>query len=159
MTRIFTLFLLGLSLYVDAQSVSSSVVAAGGSFFSNSTASISATIGQVIVGDLTKSNLILHQGFQVVSSAGIIAAVSDEALLLNVYPNPAWQRLFITGGIELSSYSFEWFNIGGQLLDIRPQRIDQRVEFNIEDLPPALYLLRVRGPQGGVKTISIIKSN
>lgn len=160
MKKFYLLFLWGISLCAEAQTISSAVIASGGNFVTTSTASLSSTIGQSFAGSVTQNNITLHQGFQIsLSDTEIVTAVVDEKLTLNIFPNPTTQQLFIEGGNELASYSFEFIDFSGRTLPVEQTKTKKSVALNLSDLQPALYLLRIHTPKGIVQTISILKSN
>ncbi|MCB0669770.1 MAG: T9SS type A sorting domain-containing protein [Saprospiraceae bacterium] len=82
-------------------------------------------------------------------------ASPDEIDDLNIYPNPASEKIFLELGTRESSNRIEILNINGQVVkEIHPD--SDRIEINIQDLTPGMYLVRSNGEK--VRTKKFIKS-
>lgn len=97
------------SICIRAQEVSRQVMANGGDEVGNNS---SSTFGQQIVGDLSNSSLLLHQGYQqnvYGQNVGIIESSLIEQV--SIFPNPTSERInvifkagkAISGQVELRS--------------------------------------------------------
>lgn len=157
MKKFFFICLSAATIGTKAQSLSSHVVSSGGSFLSGASGSLSSTIGQSLVGSLTKTNGVLFQGFQV-PGISIVTAVVSEDLVLHVYPNPASESLFISGG-EMSDLRFDLVDMSGKIIHVEQTKTAQAVELNLKELAPAPFVLKIQRKQGPSQAVLIIKSN
>lgn len=82
---------------------SQQVIATSGNYHQTSTASISWTLGETIIGDLSNSNLALSQGFQQGNQLGINISINSASICegesVNLSASP-------TGGS--GTYSYSW---------------------------------------------------
>lgn len=91
MKKIILYFLAIVSLEAGAQSLSPTVVASSGGFFSNASGMLSETVGELAaVTTLSSANNFLTQGFQQPSdfSTGVTTTVSPD-FSFAVFPNPS----------------------------------------------------------------------
>lgn len=111
------------SLTTNAQSLSPSVIASGGSFVANSNGSLSYTVGEMtMVQTFSANGNILTQGFQQPNESlvGLIDLTHDEFGSMVIYPNPAvddmWFGLELpeNGKISVSMYN----DIGQKVSDV-----------------------------------------
>src|SRR5262245_53217001 len=102
-TSIILLFIIS----VPAQSLTPFVVASSGSFYSNSTAQLSFTTGEMaMVETFHTANNFLTQGFQQPSDSDLITKVifpEDGNTFITLYPNPVVNHLFVKINSENSS--------------------------------------------------------
>jgi hypothetical protein len=149
-----------LPICVQAQSISSAVISAGGSQSFASTLSVSATIGQPVAGNLLQTNITLQQGFQInTMQDNLTTGMSKEELVLKVYPNPVSERLIIEGDEKLISADIELTDLYGKVFQIPQIKTKYALELTVASLPPALYVLLIKKENKIIHSLFIIKTN
>ncbi len=80
-----------------SQEVSSQVLGAGGNTYQIGDLTLSATVGETIIGTGEQKDLILYQGFQQTFQT-TVTSLSNKPLQLevNAFPNPTTDRLTVT---------------------------------------------------------------
>ena len=80
-----------------SQEASSQVLSAGGKTYQSGDLTLSATVGETIIGTGEQKDLILYQGFQQTFQT-TVTSLSDKPLQLEVkaYPNPTTDRLTVS---------------------------------------------------------------
>jgi len=145
-----------------AQSLSSHVIASGGSFASSANGSLSSTIAQPLAGNLS-STLLLHQGFQVNLSSGTSVVTGtgeeEEEEDLKIFPNPANHHLFIETKEKTKTYTYQLIDASGKKILDEQTITSPSTELDLSSLTPAVYFLLLRDSQGKSKTLSILKNN
>jgi len=144
-----------------AQSLSSYVIASGGSFASSANGSLSSTIAQPVAGSLSSSTLLLHQGFQVNLSSGtsVVTGMGEEEEDLKIFPNPANHHLFIETKEKTKTYTYQLIDASGEKILDEQTITSPSTELDLSSLTPAIYFLLLRDSQGKSKTLSILKNN
>jgi hypothetical protein len=91
MKKLLTAILISFSVGAGAQSLSPTVVASGGGFFSNTAGMLSFTVGELAaVTTLSSANNFLTQGFQQPADNPVYVPSVDPAdFSMNVFPNPS----------------------------------------------------------------------
>ncbi len=78
-------------------------------------------------------------------------------LYFTVYPNPTINFLTLNlGNAELSNLSFHLYDLSGKLIESR-KIVSSTETIRMENLPNALYFLRVTNNSEELKTFKIIK--
>jgi hypothetical protein len=94
--RYSLLLLLGMGYgHIQAQTLSRSVIASGGSSFSSSNLQADWTIGESITGDFSSTSLQVGQGFQQGPDAVSTGTVELSGNQLLLYPNPTNGLLYV----------------------------------------------------------------
>ena len=98
MKKLITIIMIYVSVNAGAQSLTPTVVASSGGFFSNAAGMLSYTVGELAaVTTLQSSNNFLTQGFQQPSDFGVyVPSVSGENFSMNVFPNPSTGQFYIS---------------------------------------------------------------
>lgn len=113
----------GFVFLANAQSLSPTVIASSGGFFSNANGSLSYTVGEMtMVQTFTSSNNILTQGFQQPNDniVGLLDFVKDPTGTFVLYPNPVVDKLWFgfefaqPGSVAVAAYN----GIGQKVADI-----------------------------------------
>lgn len=153
-TLIFLLLIAVINVKSYAQRTE--VITSSGDFFKNSIGSISWTLGELSIETYSAQSKILTQGFQQTNSDKLVTGLSEWTdLMLEAYPNPAVDELFI----HTSSPS----GLSYQLLDLVGKPISQRkltteeTSIPLMGLAPAMYLLEIRKDAVLIKIFRIIK--
>src|SRR5947209_5264014 len=92
---VITFTFLLLAATTKAQKLERSVVANGGDFFSNSSSSLSWTLGETAVAFLTgSSGNTLSEGFQqAYSTVTSVPEIKQDEIAVFAFPNPAKEKL------------------------------------------------------------------
>lgn len=161
MTQLKLLITASCLLFVGLASLQAQkAVPASGGEIDDTGGSLSYSVGQsIVVNALSASGSVgggVQQPFQVL----VIAGVENKSILLNIhvsaYPNPAIDFLTIKVGDQTEAISALLFDINGTLLRSAP--IDNnRGLMDVQDLDGGMYILRVSGNTGQLKTFQILK--
>ena len=132
-----------ISFATAAQSLTPSVTASSGDFFSSSSGSLSWTLGEVMTETYPQSIGYLTQGFQQPLSI-LVTGITNEKNIF-VYPNPAREYLNVNLA-EPGDYRIELYDLQGvRVLDaevkVGIEGATQR--YSMQDFRVAMYLLRV----------------
>lgn len=153
---IFISMIYGCSLCTAQQSVS-----ATGGEATGSGGSVSYTVGQVAYTTYTESEGTISQGVQQPYEIFDIGSSADEygiSLELSVYPNPASNFLMlIVKDIRPGNLTYQLFDANGKLLENK-EIVDAETTILMDELSPAIYLLKVSDHDKEVKTFKIIKN-
>ena len=148
MMKIFTKFLIMIALPMQlcAQSLSPSVIASAGDFFSNSSGSLSFTVAEMsMVQTFTATNNVLTQGFQQpdsLSNTGIETLFGN--LKVSIYPNPASRFVKIVFAETPSKpVTLNIVNAMGEVLKTI-NLVDMTTEIALGEFVPGLYLLQFK---------------
>lgn len=134
-----------IGLSVNAQSVEPEVLASSGAHFTGTNASLSWTIGEVMIETVSGTNNILTQGFH---QPGVQATIIEEVLpghiKINIFPNPATESITVNLENNILKLNVELYDMMGKLLiskEIEP--LQSSFVVNVKDLANAGYLLRI----------------
>jgi hypothetical protein len=157
--KLFILFLLVLnSTGLFCQTERDEVLATAGGTSNERGISVSWTVGEAIINQVSMPGYTLSQGFQ----KGYTSVVSKsdnlpEEINISAYPNPVLGSLNVK--IVNSSGSDQWtvnvYDFRGEVV-IRQITQDNLTEIKFGSLPPGAYLVKI-GHQGNYKIFNIIK--
>lgn len=140
---LFCCLLLASSSY--GQSLEEHVIGSVGNFSSNSGGStLSWTLGEVIINTASSSTAILTQGFQqpiLVNPLGT-TDVHNNSFGLQVFPNPTMEQITVQKE-QTDRLKAELINVLGQVIKTY-DLLDNNTQINLDQLPAANYLLRIR---------------
>ena len=154
--KIVVLFLLGFGL-LTAQA-QQAITATGGDA-SGSGGTVAYSVGQIVYTTNTGTNGSVAQGVQQSYIISIVLGIEDNStkLELTAYPNPTTNFLTLNvGNAELSTLRFQLYDISGKLIESR-KIISSTETIGMENLPSAIYFLKVANNNQEVKTFKIIK--
>ena len=155
-TKIVVLFLLVLGLLTAQAQVA--VIVAGGDA-SGSLGTVAYSIGQIVYTTNMGTNGLVAQGVQQPYTISVVLGIEDNSIQLNftAYPNPTINFLTLNvGNAELSTLNFLLYDLSGKLIESR-KILSSTETISMENLPTALYFLRVTNNDKEVKTFKIIK--
>ena len=155
--KIGQLFLLVFGL-LTAQA-QEAVIAVGGNA-SGSTGTVAYSIGQIVYTTNTGINGLVAQGVQQPYIISVVLGVEHQTIQLDftVYPNPTINFLTLNvGNAELSTLNFQLYDLSGKLIESR-KILSSTETISMENLPSALYFLRVTNNNQDLKTFKIIKN-
>lgn len=134
---------------------SQEVISTQGDHFSNSTGSVSYTIGEVITNTVSNGTNDITQGFHQSKwkLTGILDFASDIEVL--VYPNPMEQVLNIKT-LTFDGIHFELYDAQGKLIK-QDHLIAEQTSINVEQLAPGSYSLNLLSESNPIKVFKLIK--
>jgi len=139
---------------IDAQEV----ITSAGAYSSTGSGSLSWTIGEGVTETFSNSNYTLTQGFQ--QSRLTVTAIDEIANLsfvITAFPNPATDYIQLKVGTkDFQSMDYQLFDTSGKMI-ARKQLEECETEISLNELPPAVYFLKITESNMLVKTFKIIK--
>lgn len=143
---LFSLCLTGSVLY--GQSLTPTVVASAGDYFSNSSNSLSWTLGEIVTDSYFGTNNQLTQGFQqpMESYAGIETEEVQGAF--TVYPNPSRNTLYISAQNTTEQYSLTLTDLTGQIILTESYNANMIHTLSLDQLASGIYLLQIVDTNG-----------
>jgi hypothetical protein len=156
--KIVVLFLLAFGLQIiHAQEA---VIATGGDV-TGFGGTVAYSVGQVVYTTNTGANTSVAQGVQQPYEISSAQVIEDNYIKLDLtaYPNPTANSLTlnVTGNTELSTLSFHIYDNSGRLI-ISRNILSSTETINMENLPRAMYFLKVTNKNKEIKTFKIIKN-
>ncbi|MFY9164040.1 T9SS type A sorting domain-containing protein [Aquirufa antheringensis] len=130
-----------------------------GSDATGSAGTVAYSIGQIVYTTNTGINGIVAQGVQQPYAISIVLGIEHNSIQLyfTVYPNPTINFLTLNlGNDDLSTLSFQLYDLSGKLIESR-KIVSNTETIRMENLPSALYFLRVTNNSEELKTFKIIK--
>ncbi len=125
-----------------SQVVAPEIVASAGDYFSNTTGSLSWTLGEPITSTENSTDYSLTQGFQQPIKISVTAINNPtKQSILNVYPNP------VTGSIYIQRDGYKQLQI--QLMDMNGKTVVNKIllpsenQLDLTAYANGLYLLKV----------------
>ncbi|MAZ28774.1 MAG: hypothetical protein CL868_17070 [Cytophagaceae bacterium] len=157
--NLFILILLFSASNIAAQSIERHTFSSGGGELASSSTTLSFTIGEPIVGNISSGGPILGQGFWAGAAAGETLDVNTLKKDLNgiaVFPNPVKDVLFLKFQ-GINNLSAQVIDINGRTL-LRKDLNDNQDQLDLSNLSSGYYFIRVNAEQGTQKTFKIIKN-
>jgi hypothetical protein len=154
-TKLLCLIFLVCGVAMQAQQV----IATAGNFSSNTSGSLSWTIGEGIIETYTGTGMILTQGFQQSTRTSTATQnLSSNAMEISAYPNPTSD--FVSLKVNIKSpinLKFSLYDVYGKLvLDQKLESNESKISFN--NLASGVYLLKLFSYEKEIKAIKIIKN-
>ena len=152
MKRLFFPLALLVATAVNAQSLTPTVVASGGTYASNGTNSLSYTVGEVAVTTLGASSHYLTQGFQQPDDKSVgITSLEFNNLQVKLYPNPASETLNlwikcdndVCGRLRVSIHDLlgRELAVPGEVLNNGNEKL---FAFDVKNLAASMYFVRLQ---------------
>lgn len=158
MKKTTTVALLVLSFGLTAHAQQATTATGGNASGSGGTAAYS--VGQVAYTTNMGSNGSVAQGVQQSYEISVVVGLEDTLISLDLqaYPNPTTSYLTLNvDNTELSNLDFILVDINGKLIESK--KITSATEtIRMEDLPSAVYFLKITNHNKEVKTFKIIKN-
>jgi len=152
-----SVLLLGLGLTAQAQQA---ITTAGGNTTS-SAGSVSFSVGQIVCKTQNGSSGSLSQGVQQPYEISIVTGLEEAQginLVLSAYPNPASDYVILkVENFKTENLAYQLYDISGKLIESR-KIISSTETIGMENLPSAIYFLKVTNNNTEVKTFKIIKN-
>lgn len=153
---ILIVFLISISGY--SQMLSPAVVACAGDYFTNTTASMSITIGEPVTETVYGNGIILTQGFQQGHYYAVgINLIASGDIQAQVYPQPADKDLYIKmDDTHYHSIELDLTDITGKTI-INCSFSETVFHLDVSGLASGLYLLNLSTQGSYRQTIKILK--
>ena len=165
MKKIYLLLLaLSLSGLLFSQSISRSVIASAGDFYSNGTISVSWTLGEIATETYTVGNVVLTQGFQqpdtIKGGSNFVKGFPNVDFTVKVYPNPAedYLNVVLSGNDNLDLQVSLFDAIGRNLLINRINAGEPEKTLDVSAYRPGIYFLKIATLDGrAIRTFQVTK--
>ena len=160
---IITFLIAGTSLFLSsAQSLSPDLVTTSGDYYTSATASLSWSLGEIVIETYAASSVILTQGFQQpdYNTTSIKEVKSFTDFSVSVFPNPVNDFLNIQIGAGADLVTLNLYDLYGKLITTRIVNSPdgQQAQFDVSGLSKGYYLLKViKLSNDQQKTYQIIK--
>ena len=146
-------------LLVAFQTQAQEAVATAGGDASGTNGNVSYTVGQVVYTTNTGTTGSVAQGVQQPFEIQTVLGADNFNinLQLAVYPNPTtnWLQLEVRN-TDFANLSYQLFDLNGRLI-ANQKIVNETSTLQMEQLPAAIYLLKVLDNNKEVKTFKIIK--
>lgn len=141
-----------------SQSLTPTVVASSGEFFSAGSASLSWTLGEVVIDSYFGTNNQLTQGFQQPEIRLLTVEEYNPAIVISVFPNPTTDILnFSITGLS-NSYQVAIFDMSGKLIAEKLFTEFANTQFDLSAFESGIYLMQIKSGNELIKTIKIEKN-
>lgn len=138
------------ALCLNAQSISPDVIASAGDYFSNTSGSVSWTLGEPMGETYTSTNNIVTQGFQQPWDFGTFV-YNETPVNAEVYPNPTADVVTLQFGDDASGlYVIEVYNTLGQQLSSAQYTASPsgKTSVSLKDFADGIYFITVKKIDG-----------
>lgn len=152
-------FILLCESIVFTQSLSPTVIASSGEYFSSGGLTVSWTLGELAVETLATGSIILTQGFQQPLEIAGPDAMDENQMVWEIksYPNPVKDKLTLAVKFEVEvDLTYEIFDLTGKKVWISQQRnMPAKYDFTIDMtfFQKGMYLLKVCSDDQRIHTI------
>jgi len=150
----FILIILLNAFAVQAQQI----ITTTGDCQTNTSGSLSWTLGECVINTYTVTNIILTQGFQQSKlTATAIKEVPENLIEINAYPNPTADlvALKITTGSG-QGVKYQLYDLYGKLL-AEQKLVNSEAKISFNNLASGTYLLKIFNKDQELKVFKIIK--
>ncbi len=132
---------------------------ASGGGISNSSGSISYSIGQVADESISNSTGSVSQGVQQTYEISVLEIVENNfSLSLTVYPNPTQEQINLrVGNFQNEQLTYRLLNLEGKIISQSAIISDETV-IELKNIPTATYFLEVQFENKKMQTFKIIKN-
>jgi hypothetical protein len=158
--------LMFLSISLNAQTLSPTVISSSGGYFSSASGSLSTTVAEMtMVQTFTGTNNILTQGFQQPEDFAVSITENEvPSGEMVIYPNPTNGQISLTFNSDGSqTNSIKIYNLVGQIVFAEKSETIQGLNnqtFDISHQGQGIYMLELTTIDGkGKKNISVQKIN
>lgn len=147
------------AFFINAQSLSPSVIANSGDYYSNANLSVSWTMGEPVTETFANSNNTLTQGFQQSSySYAAIEEYETDDFTIHLFPNPTTD--IINFSIQTKSSEniiITLYDINGKEL-LKKQYSNAESTLSLKQFPSNILFLKIQSNNTLLKTYKIIKT-
>ena len=153
MKKLITLLALSSALKTTAQEV----VATQGDSYSNTTANIDFTIGEVIIDTGSDGNNYITQGFH--QSSWNFTGLEDYApnYEVSIFPNPTSEILNIKTSV-FENVTYTLYDAQGKLI-LQDKLSSEQTPIKVSQLAPGNYSITLTNEIQNLKTFKLVKSH
>jgi hypothetical protein len=146
-----------MDMKLSGDTIAQQITATSGNNYSNSSGSISYTIGEPVTVTLQAENAILTQGFQQGEiSVNIIYVDPTSSIEITAFPNPTSEYVFLKtenfDGLQYVLYSIDGKEIEQGIL------FEGECEINFTAFKSSTYILKVFKEKTEIKSFKIVKN-
>jgi hypothetical protein len=152
--RIIILFSVVFPMVLQAQH--QDVIASSGGLLSGSNGSMSFTLGESVVSTFNAGSVILTQGFQ--QPTLIVTGIDDglrPQIDIEAYPNPVVTSVTLKAPPD-QHLRYLLYDMNGVLI-AQCMLVEAETEIDFENLPAAVYIVKVYKGSSEVKAFKIVK--
>lgn len=159
MKKIAGLLLGMVSLASFSQSLTPTVVASSGDYFTGSAATLSWTLGEVVTDTYIGTNNQLTQGFHQPEISFVMVEDLAIELILSLYPNPTVGIVHLEIRNSTEPMSILIHDLDGKLIYSDAYQPESIKKIDLSDFANGLYLMQIHNSKNEtIKTIKIQKS-
>lgn len=156
--KITSLYAFGILAFFSFNSQAQETLTFAGGTTTNSSGSISYSMGQNTYTTISNSNGSINQGVQQPFTDN--TTLNNKEIILKkdlkVYPNPTYGQVTLTVESDLDHMRYEIFSVNG--IKIKEALItDIDTKINVDDLPSTLYFLKVLKNNQPIQIFKIVK--
>ena len=150
-----SILLLSLGLFTNVFSQKNFVTAGGKT--TNSTGSVSYSIGQIGYKNLAGSKISngLQQPFEILVLGN--NAFPEIALEMSVYPNPATENLVLKFENDFDKKTYTLYDVNGRNIIELEKIVSLETQISLNKLPQGIYFLDILSDAKKIKTFKILK--
>lgn len=127
-----------------SQSIEPQVIGSTGGYYVATNATLSNTVGEVVIETVSSTNSIITQGFQQPESSGVGIVEMPGKIQMNVYPNPTFDQITIALKLHDQDFRVSLFDSQGKLvIQDRILRNTNNQTMDVSRLAAGTYVLRV----------------
>lgn len=141
-----------------SQSLTPTVVASSGEFFSTSSASLSWTLGEVVIDTYIGSNNQLTQGFQQPEIRLVSVQEFESNITFSIYPNPTFDYVNFSAKNHQTDLSIIIFDMSGKELIRSIYSPNTNLKIDLSHVQSGIYLMQVTDGTTILKTLKIEKN-
>ena len=143
-------------LVATAQSISKQIIGASGTNQNNSTAKLSWTVGEPVVGLMTATGSQLGNGYHQSLNLQTLKIMDNElAIQIKVYPNPTSQALYLSHP-DVNTFSIQVIDMNGKLK--YTGIINKDIPLDVSSYTTGTYLIKIENKEANLNMIyKIIK--
>ncbi len=126
------------------QSIEPQVIGSTGDYFVGTNATLSNTVGEVMIETVSSTNSMITQGFQQPETSGVGIVEAGKKIEVNVFPNPTFDKLNITLKDADQDFSVQLYDVQGKLVrQLTYTQNASAVHMDISHYAAGNYVLKV----------------
>ncbi|MBI3133058.1 MAG: T9SS type A sorting domain-containing protein [Bacteroidetes bacterium] len=159
MKKLFGVLICSVSVTAFNQSLTPTVVASSGDFFSGSAASLSWTLGEVVTDTYIGTNNQLTQGFQQPEIRFLTVEDLAVEITMNLYPNPTTSEVSLEIKNNTETLSILIHDVTGKLMYNGLYQPETIQKIDLSTYANGIYLMQINNSKNEkLKTVKIQKS-
>lgn len=151
-------FAMAMMFYMSIHSYAQQVISSTGGSGSNSSGSITFTLGELVIDTKTSGGTSITQGFhQTKLTITEVTELPGLSFSIIAFPNPTSDFIMLKMAKENNDkLGYALFDLQGKLL-LKGDLSDGEAQVSFATLPPATYILKITKAGKEMKTMKIIK--